>query len=121
MNYQQGQGPGCELATTRHGTRCAKRRRGTVSVSRAAWTSSRTAGRVALCCSTGQGAESAKPGAPRAVARWVIINQVATQRTAFVLVPDEVRALARRGEKNGRVSYWLWPGAYDQPTFREAW
>lgn len=39
----------------------------------------------------------------------------------FVLTPTEVRALAHRGEKDGRVSYWLQPKQYANPTFRDAW
>lgn len=53
---------------------------------------------------------------------WVIINKVATSApSAFVMLPSEVRALAHRGEKEGRVSYWLQPTAYDRPEFHEAW
>ncbi len=52
---------------------------------------------------------------------WVIINRVASAPTAHILLPTEVLALARRGEKEGRVSYWLQPPDYDQPQFREAW
>lgn len=53
---------------------------------------------------------------------WVIVNRVATPTpSAFVLLPSEVRALAHRGEKDGRVSYWLQPGSYEQDAFREAW
>lgn len=53
---------------------------------------------------------------------WVIINKVATPRpSAFILVPSEVRERAHRGEKDGRVSFWLQPPAYEQPLFREAW
>jgi len=53
---------------------------------------------------------------------WVIVNGIATpQQAAFLLTPAEVRAQAHRGEKNGRVSYWLQPKAYDVPEFRERW
>jgi len=52
---------------------------------------------------------------------WVIINRVATSPTAQVLLPSEVLALARRGEKDGRVSFWLQPTDYDKEQFREAW
>ena len=51
---------------------------------------------------------------------WVIINRVATSPTAQVLLPSEVLALARRGEKDGRVSFWLQPTDYDKEQFREA-
>jgi hypothetical protein len=50
------------------------------------------------------------------------INKVASQvPQAFILTPDEVRALAHRGEKDGRVSYWLQPVSYEQLQFKEAW
>lgn len=52
---------------------------------------------------------------------WVIINKIATQPTAFVLHPQEVVDLAHRGEKDGKVSYWLQPTAYDRESFRDAW
>ena len=53
---------------------------------------------------------------------WVIVNKVATPTpSAFILLPSEVRERAHRGEKDGRVSYWLQPGDYEQDPFREAW
>jgi len=53
---------------------------------------------------------------------WVIVNKVASETpSAFVLKPSEVKALAHRGEKDGRISFWLQPGSYDQPQFKEAW
>jgi hypothetical protein len=53
---------------------------------------------------------------------WVVINKVASESPqAFVLTPAEVQALAKRGEKDGRVSYWLQPTSYEQPQFKEAW
>ena len=39
----------------------------------------------------------------------------------FILVPDEVRKLAHRAGKDGKVSYWLPPNAYDTDAFREQW
>ena len=53
---------------------------------------------------------------------WVIMNKIASPPpSAFILLPSEVRERAHRGERNGRVSYWLQPGEYDQQPFREAW
>jgi hypothetical protein len=53
---------------------------------------------------------------------WIIVNNVASgSPCAYVLRPDEVRDLAHRGEKDGRVSYWLQPRAYCVKQFREAW
>lgn len=39
----------------------------------------------------------------------------------FILTPSEVRQRAHRGEKDGRVSYWLQPKSYDLPEFRNNW
>ncbi|WP_270175311.1 MULTISPECIES: hypothetical protein [unclassified Diaphorobacter] len=53
---------------------------------------------------------------------WVIVNKVATPTpSAFILLPSEVRERAHRGEKDGRVSFWLQPADYEQDPFREAW
>lgn len=53
---------------------------------------------------------------------WVIVNKVTSPApSAFVLLPSEVRERAHRGEKDGKVSYWLQPVGYDQDSFREAW
>lgn len=52
---------------------------------------------------------------------WVIINKVASSPTAFIMLPAEVKERAHRGEKDGRVSYWLQPTDYDHNDFKEAW
>jgi hypothetical protein len=55
---------------------------------------------------------------------WVIVNKVAVASelpSAFILTPAEVKKLAHRGEKDSRVSFWLQPGSYEQPRFKEAW
>jgi hypothetical protein len=52
---------------------------------------------------------------------WVIVNDVIAAPVAYVLVPAEVRQLAHRGEKEGRISYWLQPSSYCVEDFREAW
>lgn len=52
---------------------------------------------------------------------WVIMNRVASSPSAFVLLPSEVRERAHRGEKEGRVSFWLQPREYEEDQFREAW
>jgi len=53
---------------------------------------------------------------------FVICRNVASERPeCFVLTPDEVRRLAHRGEKEGKVSFWLQPKDYDAEKFREAW
>ncbi len=52
---------------------------------------------------------------------WVIVADVVSNPVAFILTPDEVKELAHRGERNGRVSFWLQPKSYDRDEFREAW
>jgi len=39
----------------------------------------------------------------------------------FVLTPSELKGLAHKGEKNGKISYWLQPKAYGSSAFREKW
>jgi hypothetical protein len=39
----------------------------------------------------------------------------------FVLTPKEVCKLAHKGEKDGKVSYWLQPKDYAVPKFQEKW
>lgn len=39
----------------------------------------------------------------------------------FILKPREVCALAHRGEKEGRISFWLQPKHYEQSKYRETW
>ena len=52
---------------------------------------------------------------------WIIVSKVATKPECFIMKPEEVKQLAHRGEKEGRVSYWLQPNQYDTDKFREAW
>ncbi|NPT54895.1 hypothetical protein [Paraburkholderia elongata] len=52
---------------------------------------------------------------------WVIVNNVVTEPSAFVLLPSEVKQRAGCNEKDGQVSYWLDPPRYDQEAFRDAW
>jgi hypothetical protein len=39
----------------------------------------------------------------------------------FVMTPAEIRKLVHRGEKNGKVSFWLQPRDYATDEFREKW
>jgi len=52
---------------------------------------------------------------------WVIVNNIVQEPVAYILLPEEVQSLAHRGEKDGRVSYWLQPNAYVVNDFHEAW
>ena len=38
-----------------------------------------------------------------------------------ILLPEEVKTLAHRGEKEGRISYWLQPQAYEGENYFQAW
>ena len=37
------------------------------------------------------------------------------------MLPTEVKASVHRGEKDGRISYWLQPVAYEKPDFSDSW
>ena len=53
---------------------------------------------------------------------WIIVNNAASESPAcFILLPHEIRAMAHRGEKDGKVSYWLQPKSYDSEAFKERW
>jgi len=52
---------------------------------------------------------------------WVIVNNVASDPQTYILLPHEVRDLASRSEKDGRVSYWLQPPSYCKEQFHERW
>jgi len=52
---------------------------------------------------------------------WVICRNVATEPECFILTPAEVSRRAHRGEKEGRVSYWLQPRDYATEEFRDRW
>jgi len=52
---------------------------------------------------------------------WLIVNNVGNEPNVFVMLPKEIISLAHKGEKNGVISYWLQPMAYDAPQFKDAW
>ncbi len=52
---------------------------------------------------------------------WIIVNQLNKEPETYILLPEEVKRLAHRGEKEGRVSYWLQPKAYCTEEFFEVW
>jgi hypothetical protein len=56
---------------------------------------------------------------------WIIVTKIVNAQNerpeCFIMLPAEVRERAHRGEREGRVSYWLQPGQYRNPEFREAW
>ena len=53
---------------------------------------------------------------------FVICRRLETNAPeCFVLTPQEVRELAHRGEKEGKVSFWLQPKQYATDAYRENW
>lgn len=53
---------------------------------------------------------------------WVVVNSLGTGKPlTYILLPHEVRAMARRVEKEARVSYWLPPKKYAVDEFEEKW
>jgi hypothetical protein len=53
---------------------------------------------------------------------WIIVTKVAAGAPeCFIMKPEEARRLAHRGEKDGRVSYWLQPNQYGTSELRETW
>jgi hypothetical protein len=53
---------------------------------------------------------------------WVIVTNAASDApTCYIMLPDEVRRGAHRGEKDGKISYWLQPKAYALEAYREKW
>ena len=52
---------------------------------------------------------------------WIIVNNVSDDPQTYIMRPKEVKSLAHRGEKSGRVSYWLQPKAYCIEKFHGAW
>lgn len=52
---------------------------------------------------------------------WIIVNNVISNPQTYILFPEEVKSLAHRGEKDGRVSHWLQPSSYCTEQFHERW
>lgn len=52
---------------------------------------------------------------------WIIVNSVVTKPQTYILLPHEVRAMAARAEREGKVTYWLEPKKYAIAEFREKW
>jgi hypothetical protein len=51
----------------------------------------------------------------------IVCRRVTTSPECFIITPDEVRALAHKGDKNNKTSYWLQPKKYATDEFREKW
>jgi len=49
---------------------------------------------------------------------WIIVNKLASDEpSAYIMKPAEVGKLAHRGEKDGRVSFWLQTSKYETEKF----
>ncbi|NLH47740.1 MAG: hypothetical protein GX444_03950 [Myxococcales bacterium] len=51
----------------------------------------------------------------------IIVRKPAVEPEAFLLTPSEVHSIVHRMEKDGRVSYWLEPKAYERADFLDNW
>jgi len=49
---------------------------------------------------------------------WIVVNKVLSDPQTYVLFPSEVKDLAQRREREGRVSYWLQPASYCVDQFQ---
>src|SRR3972149_2733586 len=46
---------------------------------------------------------------------WIIVNDLDSGNPqSYIMLPKEVKALAHRGEKEGRISSWLQPKQYSE-------
>jgi hypothetical protein len=53
---------------------------------------------------------------------WIIVNDLNTDNPqSYIMRPKEVKTLAHRGEKEGRVSYWLQPKQYTDQKYHDRW
>lgn len=52
---------------------------------------------------------------------WIIVNNVATSPSAFIMVPSEIKERAGRTDKNNQIRYWLVRDDYDQDCFKDKW
>ena len=53
---------------------------------------------------------------------WIIVTKATCDTpVSFILTPDQVKSRAHRGEKNGKVSFWLQPKDYAVEDFQEKW
>lgn len=53
---------------------------------------------------------------------WIVVRcALSGSPESFVLLPGEIARLAHKGEKEGRVSYWLQPKDYAVPDYSERW
>ena len=51
----------------------------------------------------------------------VVVRGIIAAPEAFLLTPAEVEAGVHRGEKDGKISLWLQPAAYEKPEYKGQW
>jgi hypothetical protein len=51
----------------------------------------------------------------------VCVRAYPNEPDCFILTPEEIRRLAHKGERNGRISYWLQPKSYYSDEFKQKW
>lgn len=57
------------------------------------------------------------------IANFVIVcvRNYPNDPICYVMTPDEVRTLAHKGDKSGKISYWLQPSAYEKQDYKDKW
>jgi len=57
-------------------------------------------------------------------ADWFVICQgvsIHNEPTCFILQEKEIKDSIHTGQKDGKISYWLQPKAYEKEEFKEKW
>jgi hypothetical protein len=83
-----------------------------------------TSARISTKASRSRRSQSATPARSIGFSSdwWIIVtNAGSANPVCFIMKPGEVKQPAHRGEKEGRISYWLQPNQYKADEFREAW
>jgi len=52
---------------------------------------------------------------------WIIINDVKKTPQCYIMLPEEVKRLAKSGERSGKILFWLPTKVYCTSEFHEAW
>ncbi|MGA2796301.1 MAG: hypothetical protein ABSE63_01850 [Thermoguttaceae bacterium] len=53
---------------------------------------------------------------------WIIVANIITEHPeTYIFSPDEIKSMAHKGEKDGKISYWLQPKQYAIDAFHEKW
>ncbi len=52
---------------------------------------------------------------------WIIVNKLDELPGVYILKPEEVKKMAHKKEKDGRISYWHPPKSYMTKEFENRW